>query len=50
MKIILDIGIEKKTMDVGQNRIYLKRAGIDLNSGIVHRVVVVVAAPDLKIG
>ena len=30
-------------MNVGLNRIYLKRAGNDLNSGFVHRVVVVVA-------
>jgi hypothetical protein len=37
-------------MKVGLNRIYLKRAGIDLNSGFVHRVVVVVANSDLKIG
>jgi hypothetical protein len=30
-------------MNVGLNRIYLKRAGIDLISGFVHRVVVVAA-------
>lgn len=47
---MLDIEFEKKTMNVGLNRISLKRVEIDLILGFVHRVVVVVAKPDLKIG
>jgi hypothetical protein len=50
MKITLDIGFEKRLMNIGLNWIYRKRAGIDLISGFVHQVVVAAAYPDLKIG
>jgi hypothetical protein len=40
MKIMLDIGFEKKSVNGGLSRIYLKRAGFDLNLDFVHQVVV----------